>query len=78
MINTATEKNRSTTSADLWRMPRVEEATGLKQSEIYNRISDGRFPRPVKLGARASAWVSTEVQAWIAERIAGRDEGQAA
>ena len=64
--------------ADLWRMPRVEGATGLKQSRLYELIAAGEFPRPVKLGPRASAWVSTEVQQWIAERIAERDGGQAA
>lgn len=64
--------------ADLWRMPRVEAATGLKQSYLYELVSEGRFPRPVKLGPRASAWVSTEVQAWIAQRIAERDGGRAA
>lgn len=66
------------TPADLWRMPRVEAATGLKQSRLYELIAAGDFPRPVKLGPRASAWVSTEVQQWIADRIAERDGGQAA
>lgn len=61
---------------DLWRMPRVEAATGLKQSRLYEMIAAGEFPRPVKLGPRASAWVSTEVQQWITERIVERDGGQ--
>ncbi|WP_246139627.1 helix-turn-helix transcriptional regulator [Parahaliea aestuarii] len=55
-------------------MKRLEETTGLKQSRLYELVSEGAFPPPVKLG-RASAWVSTEVQQWIADRIAERDGG---
>tara|TARA_R110000772_G_scaffold127818_4_gene235213 strand:- start:42320 stop:42538 length:219 start_codon:yes stop_codon:yes gene_type:complete len=59
---------------ELWRMKRLEEATGLKQSRLYELVADGAFPPPVKLG-RVSAWVSTEVQQWISDRIAERDGG---
>ena len=61
---------------ELWRKPRVEDKSGLKSSRIYELVAEGKFPRPVKLGPRASAWVSTEVLAWIAERIAERDKEQ--
>ncbi len=57
---------------ELWRMKRLEEATGLKQSRLYELVAEGAFPSPVKLG-RVSAWVSTEVQQWITDRIAERD-----
>lgn len=53
----------------LWRLPKVEAETGLKRSAIYRLIQLGKFPPPVKLTDRASAWVSTEVQAWIVDRI---------
>lgn len=59
---------------ELWRMKRLETSTGLKQSRLYELVAEGSFPQPVKLG-RASAWVSTEVQQWIADRIAERDGG---
>ncbi len=51
------------------RLPQVEARTGLRRSEIYRRAQSGCFPRPVKIGVAASAWVSTEIDAWIAERI---------
>ncbi len=33
----------------------------------------GRFPKRIKLGANRVAWLVTEVEAWINERIAQRD-----
>lgn len=59
----------------LERLPQVKARTGLSRSEIYRRIALGDFPRPIKLGERASAWSAAEVDAWIAQRIAARDQG---
>lgn len=47
----------------------VRKMTGLSTSTIYERMMDGSFPRQVKLGPRAVAWVKSDVQAWIKERI---------
>ena len=57
----------------LERLPQVKARTGLSRSEIYRRIAMGDFPAPVKLGQRASAWSTAEIDAWIAGRIAARD-----
>ena len=53
----------------------VEELTGLARSTIYQMVHEGRFPRPVRLGGRAVAWLETEVNDWVAARIAERGEG---
>lgn len=56
----------TTTTTELWRLPRVLAATGLSRSLLYRLVAAGRFPRPVGLGGTASrAWRSTEVLAWI-------------
>lgn len=57
----------------LIRMPVVEEMTGYTSSTIYLAIREGTFPKPVKIGQRASAWVESEVNAWINARINERD-----
>ncbi len=57
----------------LLRLPQVQARTGLSRSEIYRRIASGTFPAPIKIGERASAWHSTEIDSWIAQRIAERD-----
>ncbi len=58
----------------LERLPHVRSRTGLSRSEIYRRIALGDFPAPVKLGPRASAWHTAEIDAWIVQRIAARDQ----
>ena len=52
------------------RLPEVLARTGLSRSTIYVRLDQGRFPRPVSLGARAVGWIEAEVDEWIRERIA--------
>lgn len=53
----------------LWRLPQVVAATGYRRSSIYRLINLGQFPRPIKIGERASAWVAHEVRTWITGRI---------
>ena len=54
------------------RLPAVSEITGLPGSTIYERIAQGKFPKPVKLEGRAVGWIESEVAAWQAERNAER------
>ena len=73
-----TKKIKSAESATavacvLLRLPQVSDRTGLSRSELYRRIANGEFPAQVKIGARASAWNSAEIDHWVAERIAERD-----
>jgi prophage regulatory protein len=51
------------------RLPVVLDRTGLSRSTVYLRVTEGRFPRPVSLGARAVGWIETEVEEWIALQI---------
>jgi len=52
------------------RLPIVKARTGLSRSTIYVRVSDGTFPKPVSLGARAVGWPESDIDAWISGRIA--------
>lgn len=61
------------TTPHLLRLPEVIRHTGLARSTVYDAIRAGTFPQPVPLGGRTVAWVSNEVAAWIASRIAERD-----
>jgi prophage regulatory protein len=51
------------------RLPAVKSRTGLSRSTIYLRISDGTFPRPISLGARAVGWLEAEVEAWLSALV---------
>ena len=52
------------------RLPIVQDKTGWSKSSIYLGVSRGTFPRPISLGARAVAWVETEIDDWLSSRIA--------
>jgi len=54
----------------LLRLDAVKEITGLSRSTIY---ADPLFPKPVKIGERAVAWVEDEIREWIDARIAERE-----
>lgn len=54
----------------LIRLPEVQRLTGLGRSQVYALAAADRFPRPIKLSERCSAWVDGDVRAWIANRIA--------
>lgn len=41
--------------------------------QMYNAIADGKFPKPIKIGERAVAWVESELVEWQRKRIAERD-----
>ena len=64
------------------RLREVKERVALSQSRIYDLVSHGEFPRPVKLGAvrkeskidsRTNYWLEHEVDHYIDERIAERN-----
>jgi len=54
----------------------VAQRVGLSKTEIYRRISDGTFPKQVPLGTHRIAFVESEIDAWIAARLAARDGGE--
>jgi prophage regulatory protein len=56
----------------LLRIQEVIARTGLSRSLLYSQVQAGKFPAPVRVGERSSAWVDTEVARWIEERIAAR------
>lgn len=56
----------------LIRLPEVLRNVGVSRSEWYRLISLGRAPPAIPLGEKSRAWVESEVQSWIAERIAAR------
>jgi prophage regulatory protein len=37
---------------------------------IYQLEAEQRFPRRIKIGIRAVGWIESEVQIWVARRIA--------
>jgi len=57
------------------RLPAVKTKTGQSRSTIYDKMKQGGFPKPVKIGERAVGWVEAEVEAWLKARMQARDGG---
>jgi prophage regulatory protein len=57
------------------RLREVCQRVGLKPSSVYRLIALGGFPKQVKLSERTAAWIDSEIEAFMATRIADRDQG---
>lgn len=55
------------------RLRSVMDLTGLSRASCYRLL-----PPPLKLGERCSAWRRTEIEMWMAERIAASRAQKAA
>ena len=51
------------------RLENVKSKTGLSRSTIYRLMDEGRFPHQINLGYRAVAWLESEVDNWLDEKI---------
>ncbi|GLH25594.1 hypothetical protein ENT52713_29900 [Enterobacter sp. 200527-13] len=47
----------------------ITTCTGMSDKWFYQLISDGKFPKPIKLG-RSSRWFKSDVESWMQQRIA--------
>jgi prophage regulatory protein len=63
------DPQHSATSDRFLRWPEVKNRVGYSRSQVHLLIKQGRFPAPVKLGARASAWLQSSIDQWISGRV---------
>ena len=47
------------------RLPQVLERIPISKSAWWQGCKEGRFPKPIKLGPRTSAWRSSDIAALI-------------
>jgi len=62
----------ATTTDALLRLPAVLAAVGMSRPSVYRMMKSGRFPQQIKLGTAAVGWLRSEVEQWIAGRVAQR------
>ena len=43
----------------------VTAQTGLSRSTIYRRMQEGEFPKPKRIGPRATRWRESQLRAWL-------------
>ena len=51
------------------RRKEVQVKTGLGASAIYAMMKQDKFPKAITLSERRVAWIESEVDQWIVERI---------
>ena len=54
--------------AKILRRKDVETMTGLSRSTIYKLMSQGTFPKAIRLGPRAVGWRLSDIEVWIESR----------
>ncbi|ENX58156.1 MULTISPECIES: helix-turn-helix transcriptional regulator [Acinetobacter] len=54
----------------LIRRKEVQTKTGLGASSIYAMMKSGEFPQCLNLSERRVAWIESDINQWIANRIA--------
>jgi len=59
------------------RLPAVIEMVGKSRTAIYRDIGEGKFPAPIRIGARAVAWEADKIAAWQKDRIDAAASGAA-
>lgn len=55
------------------RLQDVMSLTGLGRSTIYKFMADEVFPKTIPLGGRAVGWLESEIEEWMEQRLALRD-----
>ncbi|QHA86812.1 helix-turn-helix transcriptional regulator [Serratia rhizosphaerae] len=59
------------------RLPEVLYTTSLSRSTVYELMRRQQFPAQVSLGGKNVAWLASEVEQWMQERIVNRHQGAA-
>lgn len=70
------KRSRTNSAADITgserfiRRREVQRLTGLSRSSLYRLIAEKDFPPAIQLSTNTVAWLESEVNAWILDRVA--------
>lgn len=54
----------------LIRFSKVQKRTGYSKAWLYRLMNQQRFPAAIKIGPRSIAFIESEIDEWINQRIA--------
>ena len=49
----------------MMRISEVIDVLGVSRSTLYRMVAGGGFPRPVRVGQRATRWRQSDIQQWM-------------
>ena len=67
------DASRDTDIKRVLRLKEVRHKTGLSRSTIYRWMDEGKFPKPVRLGARSVARIESEIDDWLQAKSKTRE-----
>ncbi len=50
------------------RRDEVLQLIGIARPTLYEWLRDGRFPQPIRLGARSIGWRRSDIRAWLHDK----------
>ena len=68
--------NSTTSSKKFIVLPQVQEIVPYSASHIWRLERSGEFPKRIRLGGNRVAWLQSEVESWIEDKIASRSDNQ--
>jgi prophage regulatory protein len=72
MMNTMRTDDQHEAPIEYIKLPEVKRISGLSTATIYRMAVAGKFPKQVKIGDAAVAWVRSEVDQWASSKSAAR------
>ena len=49
----------------LYRIKTLSQELDMGVSTIWKMVAEGKFPKPIKLGVKHTAWLSEDIQVWL-------------
>jgi len=56
-------------ASKILRLPDVLQRCGLSRSSLYALMTEGQFPKSVKISMRSVGWVESDLDDWVQNRI---------
>jgi prophage regulatory protein len=64
--------------SNLLRPKQAASKAAISISHLYELVARGNFPKPIKISERITAFIESEVDAWINEKIQATRTGEEA
>ncbi len=58
----------------LIREDKLRDSLGVSHATIWRWVRSGHFPKPIRIGQAAVAWLEDEVREWVESKKAARRE----
>jgi prophage regulatory protein len=58
--------------------PELQHRVPFGRTRAHQLVQEGKFPAPYKLSTRSSAWLESEIYAWMAQCVAEGKKGKVA